>query len=169
LKYYFEFKSVTGYNVKMAAQKKRTVKSDQLFRTEINVIEPFTKLLPKEYKLSAAREIEKGQDSIRYDIHYVANGQNVAYAVVKRVKGKFFLDGLFVLPEYRNFGLGSFLIHTVLSNHPWEDIYILARPFKDKSVQLTNLIEYYKKFGFEQYDKKNKGRMVKRAVKEFSQ
>lgn len=119
-------------------------------RVPIQFREPLLGSLPSGLILSAAREIKAGKESIRYDIHDIVTEKNVAYATVKRSKLSLFLDGLYVLPEYRSKGIATYLVRLVELNHSDEDLYIKPDPFKDKAVSRESLIEFYGRLGFEQ-------------------
>jgi ribosomal protein S18 acetylase RimI-like enzyme len=129
----------------------------------IKVISPFTRELAKGFRLSGFREIKDGKDELRYDIHTISSDLNAGYVVMKRVRGKLYLDGLYISPEHRSLGLASYLLDTVVVNHADEDIYLLARPMKDKNMDQKSLQVFYSRFGFAVVD--DKGTMMKKAIK----
>ncbi|WKZ30634.1 MAG: GNAT family N-acetyltransferase [Candidatus Dojkabacteria bacterium] len=144
--------------------KKKQTRTEQFeYTVPVKVISPFTRETPKGFRLSGFREIKNGKDELRYDMHVISSDQNAAYAVMKRVRGKLYLDGLYVAPEFRSLGLASYLLDTVMINHADEDIYLLARPMKDKNMSEKELQLFYSRFGFSVVDKK--GTMVRSAVK----
>lgn len=136
-------------------------KKAQVQMIPMSVVLPLLAELPEGYRLSAFIEKKGRTQSIRYDVNIIATRDNIGYAVLKRVKGKLFLDGVFVLPSHRNKGIASYILHTVLLNNHNEDISLMARPFKDKSVGKDELIKLYERFGFQTVDKS--GLMIKKA------
>jgi|GEM_PF-3176221 len=123
-------------------------KKNQIQMIPISVVLPLFLELPEGYRLSAFIEKRGKTSNTRYDINSISSRENVGYAVLKRAKDQLFFDGVFVLPNHRNKGIASYLINTVLLNNS-EDIFLRARPFKDKSVGREELITLYERFGFE--------------------
>ena len=95
----------------------------------------------------------------RYDLHRGGpSGINVAYLTTKpdlRGNGVAF-DGLYVSPDYRGKGLGKALLQKGLELHPKQDIFLRARPYKDKSVSTDSLVNLYQSVGFKKLIPDNK-------------
>jgi 8-oxo-dGTP pyrophosphatase MutT (NUDIX family) len=97
----------------------------------------------------------------RFDVH--ENGKNIGHATVKEnPDGYVWISGIYVDPAHRGRGLGDALMKQVYRAYPGNEFRLRARPYKDKPMDTADLLSYYKKRGFEPYDKEN--RMVKTAA-----
>jgi len=157
----------------MATKLDRTKKTVQTVKTKgtrkmvvqmipVSAVLPLFEELPEGYRLASFIEKSGRTEANRYDVNIIVTRENVGYALVKKVKGKVFLDGIYVLPAHRNKGIATYLLKTVLLNHQNADLFVIPKPYKDKSVRKEDLIEWYKRFGFEEGEE---GKMVKGSSK----
>jgi GNAT superfamily N-acetyltransferase len=93
------------------------------------------------------------QGKRRFDVHI--NDQNVAFAIVipNAGDGTTWLSDLFVKPEFRGTGLTTKLMEKIFEEFD-EMIYVKVAAHYDEPKTNGELIEMYKRYGFEEiYDK----------------
>lgn len=90
------------------------------------------------------------------EIKYYLGERAVAHLKYSETRTSFAIDVVLVPSPYRNQGVGSFLINHVLTlaDGMGKDVYLSARPIGTSGEEaLGRLVGYYRRFGFEVYDR----------------
>lgn len=72
------------------------------------------------------------------------------------------IDRLYVVPNYRKQGLGTYLINTLIENNINSSMLVNAFSDDEEYMPTKKLIEFYNKFGFLYHQETEEGFLLKR-------